>query len=375
MSTVINTPITSSENTGFLSDVYTTLDPVLGFFSDYPLSVFVVVIILSFMLTKIVTSMMTLLITQLTSRTKAQWDDQVIILLSRPVFWTLFLLGVLLAVIPLRLSQGSTGIIESIVATVLIILWSIFIIRLTVLLLKVVSLNAESHSIIRIQTKPLFQNLAYILVFIFAVYLVFISWHIDMTAWLASAGIVGIAIGFAAKDTLANLFAGVLILADSPYEIGDYVVLDSGERGKVTHIGIRSTRLLTRGDVEITIPNAVMGNTRISNESGGPHEKYRLRVKVGVAYGSDIDQVKELLMTVATNEEEVCDLPEPRVRFRSFGDSSLDIELLCWVEIPEVRGRVLDVLNTAIYKSFNANGIEIPYSKHDLYIKEMPNVE
>ncbi len=187
------------------------------------------------------------------------------------------------------------------------------------------------------------------------------------------AGICGyIAIGFVAKDTLANLFAGVFILADSPYKIGDYVVLDSGERGKVTHIGIRSTRLLTRGDVEITIPNAVMGNTRISNESGGPHEKYRLNIKIGVAYGSDIDQVKAVLMEVALNENEVCDEPEPRVRFRSFGNSSLDIELLCWVEIPEVRGRVLDALNTTIYKRFTAEGIEIPYSKHDIFIKEMP---
>ena len=193
-----------------------------------------------------------------------------------------------------------------------------------------------------------------------------------MTAWLASAGIVGIAIGFAAKDTLANLFSGVFILADSPYKIGDYVVLDSGERGKVTHIGIRSTRLLTREDVEITIPNAVMGNTRISNQSGGPHEKYRLRVKVGVAYGSNIDQVKAILMDIAINEAEVCQEPEPRIRFRSFGNSSLDIEVLCWVENPEIRGRVLDALNTTIYKRFNSEGIEIPYSKHDIFIKEMP---
>lgn len=255
---------------------------------------------------------------------------------------------------------------ESSIATVLILLWSGFVLKLTILILKVISLNADNHSIIRVQTKPLFQNLAYILVFGITIYLVFISWHIDMTAWLASAGIMGIAIGFAAKDTLANLFAGVFILADSPYKIGDYVVLDSGERGKVTHIGIRSTRLLTRGDVEITIPNAVMGNTRISNESGGPHEKYRLRVKVGVAYGSNIDHVKELLMAIALNEKDVCDSPEPRVRFRTFGGSSLDIELLCWVETPEVRGRVLDILNTAIYKCFNDEGIEIPYSKQDL---------
>ncbi len=193
-----------------------------------------------------------------------------------------------------------------------------------------------------------------------------------MTAWLASAGIAGIAIGFAAKDTLANLFAGVFILADSPYKIGDYVVLDSGERGQVTHIGIRSTRLLTRGDVEITIPNAVMGNSKISNESGGPYTKYRLNVKIGVAYGSDIDQVRELLLDIAQKEPGVCDEPYPRVRFRAFADSALALELLCWVENPEFRGRVLDALNTEIYKRFNSEGIEIPYNKQDVYIKQMP---
>lgn len=373
MGAVINKSVTTSENMGLLSDAFATLNPVLGFFSDYPIAVFFVVVSISLVLSKIATSIMTTVIEQFTRRTKILWDDQINRLLSHPVFWTLFLLGTLISLIPLKLSQATAGIMQSLVATILILLWSAFILKLVVIVLRAISINAHGQSLIRAQTRPLFQNLAYIFVFVLAIYLLFSSWNIDMTAWLASAGIVGIAIGFAAKDTLANLFAGVFILADSPYKIGDYVVLDSGERGKVTHIGIRSTRLLTRGDVEITIPNAVMGNTRISNESGGPHEKYRLNVKIGVAYGSDIDQVKELLMAVATNESEVCDLPEPRVRFRSFGDSSLDIELLCWVETPEVRGRILDALNTTIYKSFNAEGIEIPYSKHDVFIKEMPN--
>ena len=76
--------------------------------------------------------------------------------------------------------------------------------------------------------------------------------------------------GFAAKDTLANLFAGVFILADAPYKIGDFIVLDGGERGRVTKIGIRTTRILTRDDVEITIPNATIANSKIINESGGP---------------------------------------------------------------------------------------------------------
>jgi len=366
---------TNNQGSGLLSELYSKLDPALGFFSDYPFAVFIVVLLLSLVLAKIVTHILNRILTQVTARTKIHWDDQVSRLLSQPVFWTLFLLGLLISTVPLKLSPDSNSIAQSLVTTLLIVLWSVFFLRMIVIVLKALSANAKPHSLIRPQTRPLFQNLVYIFVVIIAVYLIFSSWHIDMTAWLASAGIVGIAIGFAAKDTLANLFSGVFILADSPYKIGDYVVLDSGERGMVTHIGIRSTRLLTRGDVEITIPNAVMGNTRISNESGGPHEKYRLNVSVGVAYGSDIDQVRAVLMEIAENEKEVCDDPEPRVRFRTFGASSLDIDLLCWVETPEVRGRVLDSLNTTIYKRFNAEGIEIPYSKHDVFIKEMPKLE
>ena len=374
MSKVVNTTVTGDNQTGLLSDVFNSLEPVLGFFSDYPFAVSLVVLSIGLIVAKLATLLMNSVIARLASKTRIEWDDQLVSLLHRPIFWTLFLLGLLVATLPLELSATSYEITQSVVGTILIVLWSRFLLRFVKLILHSMSVSvpSQSQALIRSQTQPLFQNLAYIIILIFAIYLIFRSWNVDMTAWLASAGIAGIAIGFAAKDTLANLFSGVFILADGPYKIDDYVVLDSGERGKVTHIGIRSTRLLTRDDVEITIPNAVMGNTRISNESGGPHEKFRVRVAVGVAYGSDIDQVKALLMEIATDEPQVCDDPEPRVRFRSFGASSLDIDLLVWVENPEVRGRVLDAINTTIYKRFNAEGIEIPYSKHDVFIKEMP---
>jgi small-conductance mechanosensitive channel len=116
-----------------------------------------------------------------------------------------------------------------------------------------------------------------------------------------------------------------------------------------------------------------MGNSKVVNESGGPHPKYRIRASVGVAYGTDIDEVKTILLKIAADTDEVCDDPEPRVRFRTFGASSVDFELLGWVENPELRGRVLDSLNTTIYKVFLQQGVEIPYSKQDLYIKEMPH--
>ena len=293
--------------------------------------------------------------------------------MHRPLFWSVLLLGFILAMAVLKLPTVLMTIINSLVATVLVIVWAIFLISLLKISLQSLSKSKHKRFLVQAQTLPLFENMGVIIVVAIAVYFVFKSWRVDMTAWLASAGIVGIAIGFAAKDTLANLFSGVFILADAPYKISDYVVLDSGERGKVTHIGIRSTRILTRDDVEITIPNAIMGNTRITNETGGPHEKFRIRVCVGVAYGSDIDQVKGILEEIAIAEPHVCTSPQPLVRFRAFGQSSLDIDLMCWVVNPEVRGRVQDALHTTIYKRFNTEGIEIPYTKQDVYIKEFPH--
>ncbi|WP_321276600.1 mechanosensitive ion channel family protein [Thiomicrorhabdus indica] len=257
-----------------------------------------------------------------------------------------------------------------------ILVWGQFFYRSSRFYLKRLSeINAQG-SIIKPQTLPLLENISAVIIILFIVYLLFITWEIDMTAWLASAGIIGIAVGFAAKDTVANLLSGVFILADSPYKIGDYIVIDTGERGKVTHIGLRSTRILTRDDLEVNIPNAIIANGKIVNESGGRDVKSRIRVPVGVAYGSDIDLVSKVLVEVAQQEPEVCKDPEPRTRFRQFGASSLDFELLIWINDPEIRGRVKHSLNFAIYKRFAQENIEIPFSQHDVYIKSLPeNVE
>ncbi|MDH5178121.1 MAG: mechanosensitive ion channel family protein [Gammaproteobacteria bacterium] len=361
-----------TQSNNLQGDVLSGLQPIIGFFGNYPFMQSLVILVLFLFIAYATRTVLSRVLGKMAERTKIKWDDHVVGLLQRPIFLTVLLLGLLTAVLPLKFPADLVDVVQSIVATVLIVAWTRFLMRLSQIMLAGISKNTRTQSLIKPQTRPLFENLGFILIIIIAIYFVFRAWNIDMTAWLASAGILGIAIGFAAKDTLANLFSGVFILADAPYKLGDYIVLDTGERGKVTAIGLRSTRLLTRDDVEITIPNAIMGNSRITNQSGGPYEKFRIRIKVGVAYGSDIDQVKAVLVDVANMETQVCRDPEPRVRFRVFGASSLDLELLCWVDNPELRGRVMDALNTQIYKRFKAEGIEIPYSKHDVFIKEMP---
>ncbi|UQB43306.1 mechanosensitive ion channel [Thiomicrospira microaerophila] len=256
--------------------------------------------------------------------------------------------------------------------TINILIWGQFFYRASQFALKYQSSLQEDGSFIKPQTLPLLDNLSAVLIVLLIVYLLFLTWNINMTAWLASAGVIGIAVGFAARDTIANILSGVFIMADSPYKIGDYIIIDGADRGKVTQIGLRSTRILTRDDVEINIPNSVLANGKVVNQSSGRFVSMRMRANVSVSYESNIDLVREILLDIASKEPMVLKDPLPQVRFLGFGASGLDFSLRVWISDPEIRTRVLDAINVQIFKRFAEANIEIPYSKHDLYIKSMP---
>ncbi|ANG63853.1 mechanosensitive ion channel protein MscS [Marinobacterium aestuarii] len=295
-------------------------------------------------------------------------DNTALQYLRKPVFVTVFFFGLSLAVSVLNMPLGN-GIVN-LLFSLITVSWMTAAFRISTLLLEALS-GENRFKLVDSKTVPLFDLTSKLVIIMIGSYILLLIWGINPVGWLASAGIVGIAVGFAAKDTLANLFSGFFIVADAPYKIGDYINLDTGERGKVCAIGLRSTRLLTRDDVEITIPNGVIANAKIINESGGPLN-VRIRIVVGVAYGSDVDQVGELLMQAGLAHPEVCTSPEPRVRLRGFGASSLDFNLMCWIRHPQDRGRISHDLNVAIYKLFREHAVEIPYAKQDLYIKQWP---
>ena len=219
------------------------------------------------------------------------------------------------------------------------------------------------NKLLQSRTLPLFNNLGKIAIGLFGAYFIFLSWNININGILASAGVLGVVLGLAAKDTVANFFAGVFLMADSPFKEGDYIMLETGERGYVKNMGLRSTRFMTRDDIEITIPNSVIAAAKIINESGGSgvEDIERVRISLQVAYGSDVDQVKDILQSIAINNKDVLDNPNPRVRFREFADSGIRLELLFWIFKPETRGRIVDTVNTEIYKQFKQNGVTIPY--------------
>jgi small-conductance mechanosensitive channel len=348
------------------------LQPAWDFFTPYPWLLTLLVIAVAYTAGKLLKLVITRSLMKIAAKTTTEADDRLVGHLTRPLVPTLVTLALMMVVSAYRLPQGVQDATLSILAMVLLFAWLRAGLVTARILLEVLASNHRRFEIVQESTIPIFDMTIKILLVGFGAYIFLLIWGINPTAWLASAGVIGIAVGFAAKDTLANLFSGIFIVADAPYKIGDYIVLDSGERGKVTNLGMRSTRLLTRDDVEVTIPNAVIANAKIINESGGPWVKHRIRIPVGVAYGSDVDEVCSVLEEVANNLPEVAKIPAPRVRMRAFGASSLDFELLAWIDHPELRGRVRHQLLKDIYLAFNQRGINIPFPQTDIHLRSMP---
>ena len=265
-------------------------------------------------------------------------------------------MGVKTANLPDYIDFALVGIFK----TITIIIWLFLISRILILSIDWASKQTD-NKLLQQKTLPLFNNLGKIAIGLFGIYFIFLSWDININGILASAGVLGVVLGLAAKDTVANFFAGIFLMADSPFKEGDYILLETGERGYVKSMGLRSTRFLTRDDIEITIPNSVIASSKIVNESGGPEDIERVRITLLVAYGSEIDDVKNLLKSIALNNDNVQNEPEPRVRFREFADSGIKLQLLFWIYKPEIRGRTVDAVNTEIYKQFKENKILIAY--------------
>lgn len=337
-------------------------------FQAQPLLGALVVIALFFCLGKVAQWIVARGVRRLTRHINTDLDDRMLDQLERPIFISVFFFGLIVAALLLDPHPTLLRATLAVLKTVLVIYWMVAGLRLSRLSLEAFGRNRQRFSWLEERTLPLFDITTKLLIVGAASYAALLTWNIDPTAWLASAGIIGIAVGFAAKDTLANLFAGFFIIADAPYRLGDFIILETGERGQVTHVGLRSTRLLTRDDIEIILPNAMMANSKILNESGGPWRKERMRIKVGVAYGSDVDQVCEVLSQIAAGHEHICPEPKPRVRLRALGESSLDFELLCWISEPMLRGQLSHELLMEIYKTFSRLGIEIPYPKREVYL-------
>ena len=305
------------------------------------------------------------LVRRLTRRIPGEVDDVVLRTIHPAIWLSIVLLGTYAGAAQLSLLDGDIGTIHATILTVVTLVWAVTLSRLGRRLLAAVT---EGGYVDR-QIVPIVENVWSAVLAGLSAFLVLSFWRIDVTPLLASAGLVGIVVGLAARDTIANFFGSIALYADGTYKVGDYVVLSDGTRGRVQDISIRSTVVRTRDDVLVTVPNAQLNNDTITNEST-PRRYRRIKVPVGVAYGTDVDEVESIMLAVAAAEDLVREQPRPRVRMRGFGDSAIEVELLCWVSRPRLTGRARDRLLREVYSRFRAAEVEIPFPQREVHLAE-----
>jgi small-conductance mechanosensitive channel len=199
------------------------------------------------------------------------------------------------------------------------------------------------------------------------------SLGVNVMPFIAGAGVAGIAIGFAAKDTLSNLIAGILLIIDRPFEVGDRIEVWSAPSGSSTwgdviDIGLRATKIKTTDNIVIIIPNNeimlrdIINYTTIS-------EKIRVRIDIGIAYDADMQKAKNIILQVADSTEWVSKEPPPKVVVRKFGESAVDLQLRVWIHDARRRMNTISYITDRVKSSFDEQGIEIPYPKRDVYVK------
>ncbi len=195
---------------------------------------------------------------------------------------------------------------------------------------------------------------------------------VNVMPFIAGAGVAGIAIGFAAKDTLSNLIAGVLLIIDRPFEVGDRIEVwsapaGSASWGDVLDIGLRATKIKTTDNIVIIIPNNEIMKRDIVNYTI-ISTNIRVRINVGIAYDANIEKAKELILNVAESVSWISKTPAPKVVVRSFGESSVDLQLRVWIDDARKRMDTISHVTDKIKTAFDEHGIEIPYPKRDITI-------
>src|SRR6266404_2032634 len=207
------------------------------------------------------------------------------------------------------------------------------------------------------------------IVLVVGIFIVLENAGIHLAALAVFAGAVGVGIGFGLQNIASNFISGLVILAERPITIGDRVEV-AGIAGQVQHIRARSTVIRTNDNIMMIVPNTKFIDSPVTNWTYGDR-RVRFRIPVGVAYGSDVTKVRELLLAVAHENPHTLKDPAPNVFLEQFGDNSIDFKLMVWSSEMSARpsGYRSD-LNFAIAQKFREAGIELPFPQRDLHIRD-----
>ncbi len=305
----------------------------------------------------------------LSKRTKTKVDDIIIKSIASIIFYIVLLIG---AKIGLQQFTVETPFFQSLVDTLLILIVCIFLFkiishfaRLWMQEWKYKTKTSADERLI-----PFLQKILKAVVIILAVIFVFNAWNVNISPLLATAGIAGLAVGLAVKDSLNNILGGLQLVLDRTFKVEDKVQLESGEMGVILDIGLRSTKLRTYDNEVIYIPNGYLANAKIKNFTH-PDVSIRVNVEFGVVYGSDPEKVEQVVLDALKQIDTVIEEPEPAVQFLKMSDFSLDFIARAWVrEYTEAYSTKLK-MTEEVYNALNKAHIGIPFPTRTVYTKEV----
>ena len=328
------------------------------------------IIIGAVFLNKIVVLLNKHVIIKLTTKTKNRLDDILFKMLEAPVLLGIIFIALWIASSRLDLDPKIDSFISKAYQFLIVINITWFIVRFINALIEeyiVPMAKEQSHKYIDNNLVPIIRRAIFGIIWAIGVMMALKNMGVDVGALIAGLGIGGLALALAAQDTIKNIFGGITIFTDRPFRIGDRIIVD-GFDGFVEDIGIRSTRLRTFDKQLITIPNYKIVEASILNISEEPMR--RIVLKISLPYNTSLDQMQKAIEILESMPQKINEIDEEvLVGFQSFGDFSLNITFIYWINKEENLFNVPSKVNMQILKEFKENDLNFAFPTQTIYIK------
>lgn len=360
------------------------LDKLRHFLQDellYRIILIIITVAFSFFVAKFLSYFIKKIIKPIIQKTRTEIDDLLLNITGTAIYRLAFLGGIYLAITLFEKGIKSESkfldkpliknypFLENIIFILEIILFIVFIIILLSIAFKVVEIlfdwyaekiNAKDDRNLSGSLFPLIKKVSKILLFLLGFAIVLAKLKIDISAFVVSLGVGSLAIALAAQESISNMISGFVIMIDRPFRIGDRIRYADNQVGDVVEIGIRSTKIQDFDNNIVVIPNNEIVKYRLINFTY-PSTLTRVVIDVGVAYGSDIEKVKEILLNSVADDPELSKQKEPAVYLVNFGAYSLDFKLITFTDHYSNAWDMQCRLREKVYKNFREAGIEIPF--------------
>ncbi len=316
------------------------------------------IVALFVIIAQVVLLIFNLYLKHIAKKTTTNFDDMIFDQTKNPLFIFIVIIGVKFALEHMQIMGPFTKFVDSALA----ILFLYLLTRLVDVAIQtwgeVVAKKTDTP--IDEILLPFLHKIVKVLFVIIGIIWMLHIWGVDITPYLAGAGIAGIILGLALQDSLKNILGGISLLLDKTYQVGDKIALENGEIGQIADIGLRSTKMVTYDNEVLYVPNGYMANSRVRNYTR-PDPSVRVKVDFGVEYGSDVKFVQKTVLKVIGSIDGVKDEPAPAVNFLSMGDFALKFRATFWVKTWTEEFPKKVEATEKIYNALNKAKIGIPF--------------